>query len=431
MSFNWIKSEIIQKIFTFVFVIVAILSTAASCSIPFFGGGNSTPQAVLGVLKRDPSIKKDGFNRANAVRAASGEVNVGGLSTLTTLKMVETGKDNLYLLTRDKGLFQSTDGAKTWERRYIFSIKSDKTNEQERNNEINQKIAKNDSFKVSDIAYDTSKPSTLYVSGKDSDTIGKIYQSSDSGQNFRLIYSEVEKNIGVAALTVDPRNPLRVYGILEKGALVRSLDGGLNWQKIRSFEETPLQFGFVPDFNNLFYALLPKKGLFLSDNDGQSWENKILNKTASAINENQNRDGINLNPLDRNETFGQFTKIIPVTGIGSRGGNQSWILLSDRQVWLTEDLNKPFAKLALPLQNEQNNILDVAFDPRKGVEKILVSLDNKLIDTQNKGISWNVQDNIQITDSIGNIRQILISRYDSEIIYLGLESTGERRGLFG
>lgn len=455
-----------RRFLVLLFSAVTIFSSAAACSLPGINLSNSSSQ-TLGILKRDPAVKKDGFGAINAISTKKIEneerrcindlnaeerkgLSLNGLSTLTGVKLEQIQENNqntLYYLSREKGLFKSTNNGCWWQRIYIFPIevnpqtvdKNGKTvrkTDRQIQAEIDQKIAKNDEFIATDFAIDRNNQRNIYISGH-LKGIGKLYFSNNGGQSFQEIYTETAQ-YAVKFVVQNPNNPLRIYLVLEGGALLRSLDGGSNWQKIRVFKETPVQIRFVPELGNLFFVLFPKQGLATSRDDGETWQVHNLNKLPSQIGEKQENDGINLNIL-QNTPFGVFEKIVPII-TNTRQAQQSWLMIADSQLWYIENLNlsstinldtdinknrqdqvqNNFKKLVLPLQNEKFNMLDVTYDPQSGLEKILVSIDNNLFETKNQGQSWSLKDKIQLNTNIGNIGQILIDKNNPEIIYLML-----------
>jgi hypothetical protein len=264
------------------------------------------------------------------------------------------------------------------------------------------------------------------------------------------------------------------------------VDGGVSWQKIKAFSEAIIQLGFIEQPGNpkVVYTLLRNKGLYVSQDMGFSWYNLEFRKIPSRIGEIQKSA---LNIFSDGEKFSGFEKIIPVytqlstlsptplpidkskdtdeTGLtrdntensknntqnGNTGlqipgfeqnsepsegpksptflKNQAFIIVADNQVWLSTQSPQLMQKMALPLQAEQYNILDVELDPQKNIDKILVSVDNKLFETTNRGQSWNTKDKIELSGKVGMIGQIVIDPSDTEVIYLMLMEGS--RNIFG
>jgi photosystem II stability/assembly factor-like uncharacterized protein len=415
------KHIFIQRFFILIVTGLTILTTAQSCSGLNLGFGNplSAP-IILGILKHDPSIKSDGFGQINSVNTISGSKDVQGLSSLSGSKITQITKDTLMLLTKSKGLFKTTNGGRDWERKYIYSINSDEKDEKKKTQDISDKINKNDSFTPSDFSIDKQNAQNIYISGKTSDKVGKIYNSTDGGDTFKLAYSEVQSDIGVNFITTDPSNPLRTYATLDGGSLIRTLDGGSTWSKIQNFKESPIQMGFNPDKNTL-YLVFRTLGVAFSGDDGQNWafqsitKEQLPEKTGEKGNSGT---GIFSSNTNNQNQFSTFEKIIPIQN--NDGNVNGELLIADSQLWFSGDIKTPFRKLVLPLQADQQNILDVTYDKNKGLDRILVSVGNKLLETKNRGDSWNSQDKIGLTSKIGNIGQILIDNDNSETIYLML-----------
>jgi hypothetical protein len=425
---NIFQAEWFIKSITFGITSLAILTQASGCTIPFFNFNNRRTEIVYGILKKDPSIREEGYVRANAVKSGD-QVNQTALSNISGIKLVRYDQDNLFFLTKEKGLFKSTDAGVIWERKYLFPVGSSKENETDRNNEINSQITRNDQFSVTDLTVSNRNRDLIYVSGIDNDKIGKIFKSTDSGQSFKVAYSEVMKDVAVRLVTTNPANTSTVLAVLEGGAIVRSNDQGNNWQKIQTFRQTPAQLFYMPEMNNSLIAVFANDGIKISNDDGNSWQDVNSQKTNSKIGESQNKDQLINNPLDKSLSFGNFTKLQSV--VNQQDGSLNWLLIADKQLWLSnENIAGPYNKLPLPLQNEQNNILDVTYDSKRGANRILVSVDNKLIESTDRGQSWNVNDKILTSFSIGDIKQIVLDNENPEIAYLVLYNPNTSQSLF-
>lgn len=410
---------IIQRFLIIILTSGAILLSAASCSIPLPGFQQNSNPAVLGMLKKDPSVREDGFGRINAVESFDGTINAQGLAGVPVRLIKQYDKDTLFIVTDTKGVFRTDNAGRTWERQYIIPIEPQQTEQNARNQEVQTLISRNDAFITSDIAFNPRSKESYYTSGS-INKVGKIFATMDGGKSFKEVHSEISQNSNISFLAIDSISSRKVYGVVRGGALIRSLDAGSTWQKIYDFPETPIQFGFIPEFDNLFYAVFATQGLYVSRDDGSSWNKINLTKERSSINEQQGQEGVTENILNQ-ETFGQYKKIVPITK-----DKNSWLLIADSQLWYTPNLEKPFTKLTLPLKDEQNPITDVKPDPIEGSQKLLISIGNKLFESQNRGGSWSTTDLLGLSTRSGTITQIQIDQTNPQIVYLSLGTAGSK-----
>lgn len=133
---------------------------------------------------------------------------------------------NIYKPTKERGLYKTEDGGKTW-KKVLFS---------------------NEHSGVVDLKMDPNNPRILYAStwriqrtpySLSSGGEGSaLWKSSDSGAS----WTEISKNkgfpsdtLGIIGVTVSPKNSERVWAMVEnkeKGGLYRSDDGGETWSKV-------------------------------------------------------------------------------------------------------------------------------------------------------------------------------------------------------
>ncbi|NQZ43104.1 MAG: glycosyl hydrolase [Flavobacteriaceae bacterium] len=135
---------------------------------------------------------------------------------------------NIYKPTKERGVYKSTDGGKSWK----------------------QVLFVNDQSGAVDLTFDPNNPRILYAStwraqrtpyslssGGDGSA---LWKSTDSGET----WSEISKNegfpkdtLGIIGVSVSPVNSERVFAIVEnkeKGGLYRSDDGGKKWTQVNS-----------------------------------------------------------------------------------------------------------------------------------------------------------------------------------------------------
>ncbi len=132
---------------------------------------------------------------------------------------------HLWGPNRERGVFRTTDGGKTWQN---ILFRSDKAG-------------------AFDISFDPSNPNVIFaafwqvqrtpyslISGGEGSS---VYRSEDGGET----WTDISKNRGMPAgvlgkigVSVSPVNPNRVFAMIEakEGGLYRSDDGGENWQRV-------------------------------------------------------------------------------------------------------------------------------------------------------------------------------------------------------
>ena len=394
---------------------LAVLTSAASCDfLPNINLGFNREPVTYGVLKKDPKIR-DSFGRINTVKNLNGQDNPNGLLDVSTQELLPLTSDNLFLLTEEKGLYETENGGRFWERRYIYPVGSDLSDPEARNAEIAAQVAANDNIVTTDDEISTRNPNIIFVAGT-VERIGKIWRSENGGRTFREVYSEINSGDSIVGVEIDALSDNVVYALLEGGVLVRSRDSGDTWTKIQDFSQNAVQLGVVPEFDNLLFILFGGQGYAYSRDQGATWQNVPLTRESSKIGENQTKDfTIRRDVLDPT-TFGRFQRLVPI-----RNNQGSWLLLADNQIWYTEDITKPFIKMVLPLTEEKYKVASVGVDPSVGVDRVLVSIDNNLFETKNRGESWSTNNIIGLNTQIGDINSIVIDERNSNIVYLGLQ----------
>jgi photosystem II stability/assembly factor-like uncharacterized protein len=438
------ENGFVRRGFIVVFTSITILSSAASCNLPFTNLGTDS-NLVLGVLKQTSG--SDSFVKANALKTGE-DTNVDGLTNTSVIKLVRVTKDTLFIITDKGGVYKSENGGVVWERKYLYEVTSSKEDEEEREAELRERLAKNNNFVVKDIVVNPSDDEVLYVSGSYED-VGKIFRSEDGGDSFKEVYTESEAKTDVRFLVVDENNTNRVYAALQKQALIKSEDGGETWKRLDSFEDDVVGVGFSKEFGNILYALLESDGMAISKDNGETWSIRSfikysgdsdsytadheLPRAFDAIDLDRSYTGLRNRTSSTGEPyFRTYEKLIPVNP-GAEGDKEPWIMIADGMIWLTEDLNsKAFRQVFLPVESEEYELLDVVYDPKVGLDRIIVSIDNKLYETKDKGVTWSADDKLKLRSEVGNISGVVIDEEDTSVIYLTLvqEDFRKKKGIF-
>jgi len=396
------------------FTSVAILASAASCSLPFSSQPDTT---AYGILKFDPNASANRFGTINAVAGINGQTDPRGLSSVSVQKVIPTASQKVYAFSKNRGVFYSENGGKNWNRRYIFALASKAQNQQDQTNEINQLLEKNNAFEVSDLIVNPDNNDIIYVAGM-ADSIGKIYQSNDSGKSFKEVYSGVEKNKRITQIILHPKRNLEIYALLSEQDVIRSSDAGQTWGKVSTFEGNPVFLGFTADSQKFF--VVRKSNLpIISDDGGNNWQEISLSKTV----ENANKTGFG---FSNNTNFYRYWRMISLPNTQDNG----WIVLADNQIWFKEQAKDLLTKMELPLEGDEYSILDFDADYSKGINKVYLSINNSLFSSENKGKTWNIDERVRLSTDIGYINSIAIDPSNPNSLYLGLV-TSSKNSFFG
>lgn len=131
-----------------------------------------------------------------------------------------------YAPTKERGIYKTTDGGKSWEK--VFYVNS-KTG-------------------ASSLSMDMNNPRILYAAmwqhqrypwymesgGEDSG----LYKSTDAGETWTKLENRLPKDFGKAGISVSRANSERVFAVIEaegkKGGVYRSDDAGKSWKQVNS-----------------------------------------------------------------------------------------------------------------------------------------------------------------------------------------------------
>ena len=144
----------------------------------------------------------------------------------------------LYAETAN-GLFKSTDGGDIWSKKLSCSI-------------------------ITYVRFDPITPTTMYTAC----IYDSHYQSTDGGESWKKF--NLDKYISAS----DPLNSNTVYSTSE--GLFKSIDGGVNWQELKTGFEKVACFTIDPKNSNTIYAKAQNDVLLKSTNVGKTGKNSKL-----------------------------------------------------------------------------------------------------------------------------------------------------------
>jgi hypothetical protein len=429
-------NKILKKISLLAFTSICILTTAASCSLNPF---ESTPKVVglMGIIKQDPAIDPSRFGAINAVRLLNNEVAANALNNSAVIKIKQIDSQTLFTLTRDKGVLFTQNGGIDWTRLYLYPVEFTADQDKQKQAVFQAQLAKNDATLITDFWVNPNDISVIYIAANEGG-IAKIFKTIDGGANFTQVYSEVNAGTSVDKVLIDPKNPNHVYALLNKNALIQTLDGGNSWLKSEDYtldkSDKIVQIDILPELNT-FFMVFEKGGVAISQ-DGQKWTPQKLTKLDPVKYKEAQDQQAQQNSQDKLngvvsagnniissfitglDGFSTYKKIIPIPA--NQGQDQKpFLLLADDSLWYSVDIAKPFVQIKnIPIQESKINILDAAVNPQKGFDQIYIAVGNKLMTSENRGQSWKMKE--PGIDNLANISQIQIDPTNPEIMYLGL-----------
>ena len=295
------------------------------------------------------------------------------------------------------GLYKSTDGGTSW-----------------------KKIGFEKSERIANIIVNPKNSNEIYVAvlgalWSDSEVRG-VYKSNDAGETWeKILY--VNERTGAADMTMDPNDSNTLYVSMwefrrtgwsfesggESSALYKSTDAGKTWNKIHNgFPEGKLgrlAIAVAPSDSNILYTVIeaedPKrKGLYRSDDAGQSWEQ--LN----------NDFGITVRPF----YFSRITVDPRNPDVVVKGG-------------LTGSISRDGGKTFKALGNMHSDIHDIIFDINDS-DRIYAGTDGGVYRSWNGGTTMEIVENLPLSQ----FYQISVDDAEPYNVYGGLQDNGSWYG---
>ena len=118
------------------------------------------------------------------------------------------------------------------------------------------------------LAFSPSLPSVAYAGGEQ----GNILKSTDGGDNWQTVAAAGSGEI--RWLAVDPRDSDTLYAGGKGQGLFKSTDGGQSWEQVLETNFT-LDLSIAPEAPDLLFAASPGAGVFKSTDGGATWRLKL------------------------------------------------------------------------------------------------------------------------------------------------------------
>lgn len=265
-------------------------------SILFFAGCSLVSSSTDGGVFRSD----DGGKNFSQKVAIDEKTKIGSVDVLSLAVNPQNGNE-VYIGTKSAGIFKTTDAGEKWQ-----PVK------------VSEKLPS----KVYAIAIDPINPATVYVavivSGR-----GKILKSEDAGVNWKDVYSEASSGPFVLALALNPVNPKNIFAGNTKGQIIFSDNGGDTWKNL--YQAKSEVFKIAVDFfdPNLVYFAVNQNGLLRTRDGGKNFEDLAEKNIVNRETGLENPSALITDP-------GRANWVYAGTEVGlfrSKDGGENWELI--------------------------------------------------------------------------------------------------------
>lgn len=418
---------VLKRLLTLSSTGIGIMSLAASCSMPaienplapILGTDKKQENVDFGILKHDPSVKENGFGKINMLKNGVNGEDVDGLVNTEIAKMYQTGKDSWIAFSWNRGLFMTNDGGRTWERKYLVPL------DDKEGTVRDEAIAYNNSFLYRGLIV-RNGGQEIFMSGQSpTDKLAKIVKSVDGGKTFKQVYTEVTPDTGIRRIVSDGNKPTTLYAV-QNNQLIYSKDNGETWSRWFDTESRVAEMGNFS--GNRTYAITESGIIYWLSDNGETTPTATktyllsTSQTSSAsslLSEEYVGNAI-INEALTGSKFSDSGETLSYIEQSAANPNE-FLMIANNNIWINRNgLESGFQKLVLPTIVEPDRLVTAAIDPKLGLQRMLVSVNNKIYETNNYGQSWQTPQSLGLSVPVGNIAVLRFDRNDTKVVYAGL-----------
>lgn len=290
------------------------------------------------------------------------------ISEISVNEVAVDTRDNNFILigTKDFGIYRSTDGGDIWNATALnFGT-------------------------IESIIINPEDNAIIYAAGS-FNTVGKIYKSTDAGNNWEEVFSETNNDTPVNSIDIDWYDPRILYAATSTGAFIKSKDSGRSWVAIKRFEDSVDKVKIDSSDSRILY-LYTRDELYKSTDAGKNF-----------INLTRNFKNISYDAFHDLAIHPKFSNIIYIS--------------ADFGLYVSENAGKSWKEVNLLAKPEGRVISHIALD-QINPNILYFGFGSNLYISDDSGINWSVK---QFTTSI--IGDIDATASEENIIYTGIISS--------
>ncbi len=291
---------------------------------------------------------------------------VSSLASVSIVDLVMDPQDHLaiYIGTGDNGLFYTYDGGISWQQPREASLKRGY---------------------IRAVAIDPADKCTIYAL-----LSTQLTKSEDCGRTFDLeVYVEGRSNVSVTALAVDWFNPDVVWLGTSDGDILKSEDGGDNWDTLYRASSSINQILIDAEDSRIVLAATSRRGYRKTTDGGESWVD--MQETLKMIDSNAN----DINHISQDATGGTY------------------IMSTDYAVFRSTDKGSTWEEMDLLTDAEEIEIPVITVDPND-TNKIYYATQGTIYSSIDGGLNWQTRK----SPTTRVPTNLLVDPEDGNIMYL-------------
>jgi photosystem II stability/assembly factor-like uncharacterized protein len=229
-----------KKLFALIFLLVLSFTVSGCLKVNTGQNNKNMPDGGLFV-----SLDKgESWQQRTAIMGVGGKANNFSFDSSASMALDPSDPRALYFGLVNNGLLSSYNRGESWQLAYDLGPGT-----------------------VSAIAVDPKNKCTVYVSIRND-----LNKTIDCGRSWKPIFTDTVANTQITAVAVDHFNTENIFISLSRGDIVKSSNRGDSWQTLKRFESLAKNLVIDPNDSRRMYVYVNRKGLFKSDDSGQTWE---------------------------------------------------------------------------------------------------------------------------------------------------------------
>lgn len=242
--------------------LVILLSAIAISGCSLTGGGNDG-----GIFRSD-----DGGKTFASKDKAENNRTISGIDVLSLAINPQNGSE-IYAGSKSSGIFKSSDGGELWKQLNVSQLTP---------------------AKAYSLAIDPTSPRVIFavsMIGKR----GKILKSTDAGETWKDVYSEPSDGSLVLSVAVNPQKPTSIFAGTDQGQIIFSEDGGETWRSAYRTQgkEAVSKITFDNINPDTAYFVLFQNGIMRTTDGGKNFETLRREKAEGNFSLGSGLDGAN------------------------------------------------------------------------------------------------------------------------------------------